>query len=180
MRPSRRQNAARLGLNVMQKMDKNEFVDELMFTGDIVQDSDESVPWPEREDRFKRYIELLDSVNGDEGLEIARAIIRSMQAEQDYGAYQTTQSTLGKFPSEIYIKALISELPRLIQSNSEWAGELLCGLANSVERKYSSDIELFNKALANAEPGARDSILNYIKEQERDGWLEHRAKILGS
>jgi hypothetical protein len=50
----------------------NEFIEELMFTGRIVQDSDKSVDWPEREDRFNRYIELLESIQGDEGLETAR------------------------------------------------------------------------------------------------------------
>jgi len=143
-------------------MDTDKFIDELTFTGGIVQDSDESVPWPEREQRFNRYIELLDSIKGDEGLGTAKAIIKSMQAEQDYGAYQTTQRTLGKFPSEIYIEALISELPSLIKNNSNWAGELLCGLANSVGTQFGADIGLFNKSLLVAEISVKEEIIQYI------------------
>lgn len=161
-------------------MDTEKLIEEMLFTGNIVQDSDESVSWPERELRFNRYIELLDSVNGDEGLNIAKAIIKSMQAKQDYGAYQTTQRTLGRFPSEIYIDALISELPCLIKNNSDWAGELLCSLANSAETRYSGDIELFNKALSSAACSKNEEILNYIRAQEREGWLEHRVGVLGA
>ena len=157
-----------------------ELIKELLFTGNIIQDSDESVPWPERETRFNRYIELLDSISGSEGLLVAKAIIQSMQSENDYGAYQTTQSTLGKFPSEEYIEALISELPSMIERKSEWAGELLCGLANSVGTKYESDIHLFTKKLSESPTKSRNIVLQYINQQEHEGWLEHRIGVLSA
>ena len=167
--------------NVMHKnMNIEEFIKELMFTGNIIQDADKSIDFPERENRFNRYIELLDSVEGNEGIEAAMAIVRSIQAESDYGAYQTTQNTLGKFPSEIYIQALITELPALIQRKSDWAGELLCGLANSVETEYEEDIKIFNHSLSIASPETNAVISQYIKEQEEDGWLEHRAGVLNA
>ncbi len=159
-------------------MNIEQFTNELLFTGNIIQDDDNSVEWPERENRFNRYIELLDSLKGNEGLEIARVIIKSMQAEQDYGAYQTTQRTLGKFPSEIYIEAMILELPSLIANNSEWAGELLCGLANSEGTEYEEEIILFKQHLESTVTEAKNSISNYVKEQEKDGWLEHRVGVL--
>ncbi len=159
-------------------MNKDDFIKELLFTGNIVQDSDDSVPWPEREDRFNRYIELLDSIRGDEGIEIAQAIIKSMQAKDDYGAYQTTQSTLGRFPNTLYLQAMIIELPRLINNNPDWAGELLCSLANSINTKYENDIALFKELLVQTEVGVSSVIHNYIKQQEQDGWLEHRVGVL--
>ena len=157
-----------------------ELIKELIATGNIVQDSDESVPWPEREDRFNRYIELLDSLVGNEGIEVVRALIQSMQAEDDYGAYQTTQAALGRFPGAEYIEALISELPPMIQRNSEWAGELLCGLANSVGTKYESNISTFIKMLSMSPEDSRKIINQYIGQQEKAGWLEHRKGVLSA
>ena len=157
----------------------NDFIEQLMFSGNIVQDSDETVGWPEREDRFNKYIELLESINGNEGLDIARAVIKSMQAEEDYGAYQTSQGTLGKFPAEVYTSALILELPALIKSQSEWAGELLCSLANSLDTAYEYNINHFNKLLKDSDQETKDIINKYIEAEEDDGWLEHRVGVLG-
>ena len=161
-------------------MNIEEFEIEILFTGNIIQDSDNSIGWPEREDRFNRYIELLNSIDGTEGIAFARAIIKSMQAESDYGAYQTTQRALGKFPSQIYIDAIVLELPNLIRKNSEWAGEILCGLANSVNTKYENDIFLFNAQLSSSDSTSYQTIISYIQEQEIEGWLEHRVGVLGA
>ena len=161
------------------EIDKEKLIAELIFTGDIVQDSDKSIPWPEREDRFNRYVELLDAIKGDEGCEVAKALVRSMQAKQDYGAYQTTQHALGRFPSGVYISAILAELPTLIQNNPDWAGELLCSLANSVGTKWESDIDLFNKELMVYDSESAEIIRKYIADQENDGWLGHRVGILG-
>lgn len=107
-------------------MNVDKFKDELIFTGRIIHDSDESVIWLERENRFNRYIKLIESAKGNEGIETAQAIIQSMQSEQDYGAYQIAQSILGRFPGEIFTLALIKELPSFIHVNSECVGELIC------------------------------------------------------
>jgi len=159
-------------------MNKDEFIKELIFTGNIIQDDNNSVEEAESEKRFNRYIELLDSLEGDEGLDVARGLLRSMQSEQDYGAYQSTQTTLGKFPSKIYIQSLILELPLLIENNFEWAGELLCGLANSIDTEFENDINLFKEQLETAQESAQKLITKFIKEQEKDGWLEHRLGVL--
>ena len=45
----------------------DEWKRELLFNGIIVQDADESVPWPDREDRFNRYVKLVEGVKGTEG-----------------------------------------------------------------------------------------------------------------
>ncbi len=157
-----------------------ELIKELIVTGNIFQDSDESIPWPERENRFNRYIELLDSIEGNEGLSVAKALIQSMQAKDDYGAYQSTQGALGRFPSAEYIEALIAELPELILKQSDWAGDLLCGLAKSVGTEYGSDIRLFINMLSKSPTESKVIISEFIKQQEQDGWLEHRRGVLSA
>jgi hypothetical protein len=48
--------------------------------------------------RWNRYVELADSVTGEEGAEGVAAIISSLKAEEDYGAYQAAHATLARFP----------------------------------------------------------------------------------
>ena len=55
---------------------------ELLHTGDIIQDGDKSVSQPESEQRFNRYIEMLDAVSGQEGIETFIAIVDSLQASR--------------------------------------------------------------------------------------------------
>jgi len=151
---------------------------ELIETGNIVQDHDTTVSQEEAERRFNRYIEMLDSIQGNEGLECACTVIRSLRAKQDYGAYQTSHRVLGKFPREIYTQAMVLELPALIEENEEWAGELLCGLANSQGTQYEPDIYLFMDQLYQVEEKERNVILGYIDSQESKGWLSHRVGAL--
>ena len=152
---------------------------ELIFTGDIVQDADDTVSHTERHARFMRYVELLDAVDGSEGIDAARAVIQSIQARDDYGAYQTTQRALGRFPPSISLQALIDELPSLIDRQRDWAGELLCGLANAVGTECEPDIEKFIGLLVKTPSSSREVITDFIAKEEKGGWLEHRVGVLG-
>lgn len=152
---------------------------ELLFTGNIVQDGDESVSDGERQQRFMRYMDMLEAIDGREGIEVARAIVQSIQVEDDYGAYQSTEHALGRFPSEIYLQAVVDELPDLIDRQKSWAGELLCGLANSGGTEWESDIEQFNRLLKLAPTNHRERITRFIASEESAGWLKHRVNVLG-
>ncbi len=54
---------------------------ELLFTGNIVQDGDDSVSDGDRQQRFMRYMDMLEAIDGSEGIEVARAIVQSMQVK---------------------------------------------------------------------------------------------------
>jgi len=153
---------------------------ELIFAGNIVQDGDDTVSDTERHARFMRYIELLDAVDGSEGIDAARAIIQSIQARDDYGAYQTTQHALGRFPPSVSLQALIDELPSLIDRQRDWTGELLCSLANAVGTEWEPDIEEFNALLREAPKSVGQVISDFIADEEEGGWLEHRVGVLRS
>jgi hypothetical protein len=59
-------------------------------------------------------------VEGGEGPKAVRALVRSIQVRYDYGAYQgTVNAILWKFPVELMIPALLSELSDLIQRQPE-------------------------------------------------------------
>ena len=162
----------------MAERDFDAWREELMFTGAIVQDGDQSVGFPEREVRFNRYVQLVDAVAGTEGLRVAAALIQSMTAREDYGAYQATQHALGRFPPSTYIAALIQELPNLIERQPDWAGELVCSLANSVGTRHEPDIAEFRSQLERAAEGTQAAIRAFLMREEESGWLEHRRGIL--
>jgi hypothetical protein len=153
---------------------------ELIACGRLVQDTDTSVPTEEAERRFNRYVELVDSFEGTEGLRAARALIRSIQAIHDYGAYQ---STLGKlvfaFPPGVAAEAVVAEIPRLVAELPDWAGEVLNMLVQAQGRSAEL-VEAFNFELSRAPEVERAQIESFIREQEREGWLEHKRGLLAA
>jgi hypothetical protein len=152
--------------------------EELLHTGAIVQDADHTVPQDERDRRFKRYVELVDAITGEEGVAVARALIRSYQVKDDYGAYGHTYHALGRFPTPLFVEALLRELPDLIRRQPDWAGDILCGLANSVGTRWAKDIIEFRSQLQQASPTEQAAIREYIGGEEQDGWLKHRRGVL--
>ena len=95
---------------------------ELLQTGGIVQDGDTSVPQEVAEKRFNRYVEMVEAVSGQEGIEAFMTLIESLQAKDDYGAYETTYRALWRFPPGVVAHGLVAALPRLIQRQPDRAG----------------------------------------------------------
>ena len=154
---------------------------QLLFTGNIVQDEDDTVSDDETESRFNTYIEMIESIDGSEGKEYALAIFESIQAVNDYGAYQTAGHAVWKFGEEVYCQTLIHELPRLIETIPDWAGEFLVSIANGEDSEYESTIHTFNKLLSASLPEVNKTINDFINNEEKsDGWLDHRVNVLGS
>lgn len=152
---------------------------ELLFVGNIVQDSDDSVEGDEAERRFNRYIEMLETVTGSEGNEYALAIFESIQAEQDYGAYQTAGRAAWKYGESTFCSTLLHELPRLIRDLPDWAGDFLVSIANGEGTEYQSTINVFNHLLGQLPIEHQSVIRKYIVSQETSGWLSHRVGVLG-
>lgn len=137
-----------------------------------MQDSDRSVSQEEAEQRFNRYIELVESISGTEGVSVARALIRSMQAVDDYGAYQSAQGKLlFAFPASVLAEAVVSELPRLMIEQPDRAGELL-NIIVLADGRSEELVNAFNVKLAEASESDIGSIVSFVRGQEeriRDG-----------
>ena len=155
---------------------------ELLQVGAIIQDDDASVESSVAEERFNRYIEMLDALEGSEGESYAVAIMESIQSVHDFGAYQAAQQALLRFRPSDFCVALIGQLPRLISNLPDWAGDFLTLIANSGESGSSDPlIQQFNRALGDADSVQRESIEAYIREQEGpDGWLSHKRGVLSA
>ena len=160
--------------------DFDKWRNELLFVGNIVQDSDESVETDEAEKRFNRYIEMLESLDGTEGFNYALSIFESIQAEDDYGAYQAAGHAAWKFGEKYFCEALIHELPRLIKTLPDWAGDFMVSIANGEDTEYESTIKTFNNIVNSLPVKERLIITQFITEQEERGWFEHRVGVLGN
>jgi hypothetical protein len=159
--------------------DHNAWECELVATGLIVQDNDNSVSPEEAERRFNRYVALTDLVQGDEGVAVATALVRSIQVEHDYGAYQNTINKLVfSFPPEQVAEAVLTELPRLIQYCDRWAGDILSFLTRTKNLAPVLTFE-FNEALKVSTPSIQAVVLKFIRAQEVEGWLEDKRGVLG-
>ena len=154
---------------------------ELLHVGNIVQDGDDSIEWGERQARYNRYVEMLDALKGSEGFEYVLAVFESLQAENDYGAYQIADRAAWRFGEVSYCTALINELPRLIEDLPDRAGDLVGSIANGYGTKDESTLRVFNHLLSEASPAAKQDIDGFIRREELPtGWLSDRAGILGS
>jgi len=150
-----------------------------LYVGNIVQDSDDSIEPEEAEKRFNRYIEMLDALEGTEGSKYALAIFESIQAIDDYGAYQAAGHAAWRFGEKLFCEALIHELPRLIKTLPDWAGDFMVSIANGEGTENDSTIYAFNCLLANLPEKEKSIIKTFISEQEIDGWLDNRVGVLG-
>jgi hypothetical protein len=153
---------------------------ELLIVGNIVQDDDSTTPPDEAQRRFQRYCAMLDALTGTEGAQYALAIVQSVQAEHDYGAYQTANRAAWRFGETAYCTALLQELPRLIATLPDWAGDFLVGIANGEGTPHASAITCFNTLLAAAPTAHRALIAAFIAQEEDDGWLDHCPGVLGA
>lgn len=153
---------------------------ELLSVGNIVQDADRSTPADEAQRRFQRYCAMLDALTGAEGAHHAQAIFQSVQAEHDYGAYQTANRAAWRFGEHAYCSALLHELPRLIDTLPDWAGDFLVSIANGAGTRHASAIACFNTLLATAPPQDQARIAAFIAREEDDGWFEHCPGMLGA
>ncbi|WP_035803950.1 hypothetical protein [Kitasatospora mediocidica] len=148
---------------------------ELLATGNIVQDADDSVPQPEAERRFHRYRELADLVDGTEGPKAVAALVSSMQARHDYGAYQATHSALARFPLAELARGMILAAPALVAMSRDRAGEVLLPVALA----ETAIVEDFTHAAADLDQQMRDELAAVIASQEEEGGWFDRPRARG-
>ena len=77
--------------------DANAWRADLMRTGLIVQDDDLDADRDQADKDWRRYVELVDMVDGIEGREVFDCLLASMQVPDDYEVYEATFRALGRF-----------------------------------------------------------------------------------
>jgi hypothetical protein len=140
---------------------------EIVECGDLVQDDDEAAPPDEAERRWNRYVELADSVTGDEGPAGVAAIVSSLRAEEDYGAYQAAYAALDRFPREELGLGMADAVRGLLSIPRDRSGNVLLILAWA----GSVAVSIFNDAVRSIDPGLRGAIRELVEFHESEEWL---------
>ncbi|WP_328330471.1 MULTISPECIES: hypothetical protein [unclassified Streptomyces] len=140
---------------------------EIMECGDLVQDDDEVAPEGEAERRWNRYVELADSVTGKEGPEGVAAIVASLKADEDYGAYQAAHAALGRFPHADLGTGVALASRELLSIPKDASGNILLILTRASPMAVNS----FTEAIRAAEPGVQSAIRDLVEFHENEEWL---------
>ncbi|GAA3032290.1 hypothetical protein LV79_003097 [Actinokineospora globicatena] len=148
-----------------------EWAVELVECGDLVQDADESGSQEEAERRWNRYVELVDAVTGAEGPAGAAALVASLRAAQDYGAYQATYAALQQFPPQVLGEGIAGAAQQLLTIPSDNAGIVLMLLAKTGEGAVSA----FDAALA---ADVRERVRDLVAEHEAGEWLSEDRGVV--
>ncbi|WP_158713119.1 hypothetical protein [Streptomyces sp. NRRL S-1813] len=141
---------------------------ELLAMGRIVLAGEGGVTEEEAVRRFDRYLELADMVDGSEGPAAVRALIASLQVDQDYGAYQAGFGALERFPSMDLARGVALAAAEVVSIPSGNSGQVLLLLADS----DAEAVREFNAAGSQMEPAVKDQLSALIAEHERDEWLD--------
>ncbi|MCH0541797.1 hypothetical protein I3F58_19950 [Streptomyces sp. MUM 203J] len=146
---------------------------EIVECGDLVQDDDEVTPPDAAERRWNRYVELADSVTGDEGPAGVAAIVSSLKAEEDYGAYQAAHAALGRFPHSDFGQGVAGAAKELLSIPRDRSGNILLILTQAGPMAVSA----FNEAIQAVDPDVQVSIRELVEFHESEEWLsEHSAQ----
>lgn len=140
---------------------------EIVECGDLVQDDDTVTPPGEAERRWNRYVELADSVTGDEGPDGVAAIVASLKAADDYGAYQASHAALARFPNADLGKGMALAAEDLLAIPKDASGNVLLILAHTGPVAIDSFIE----AIGRADSTVRANIRDLVEFHEAEEWL---------
>lgn len=140
---------------------------EVIELGRIPQEDDQSVPPSEAEIRFNRYVDLVRQLDGSEGSDAVAALISSMRAENDYGAYQSVHGALALFPAQHLVQGAAKAARALVEIPEEHSGEVLSAVAGADDE----NVREFNSAIRDVDADTVAKLRDLIAEQETDGWL---------
>lgn len=89
----------------------------------------------------------MELVDGIEGTSVCQALVDSIQAAEDYGAYQGTLRASCSFPAPELGAALDQGLLGIRARHPDWACDLLASLILDAECERTEQITAFNDAL---------------------------------
>lgn len=145
----------------------SDWKDEIVECGDLVQDDDGETPVEEAERRWNRYVELADSVTGSEGSGGVSAIVSSLRAAEDYGAYQAAHAALSRFPHSDLGKGMAAAARDLVSIPKDSSGNVLLILV----RAGSVAVDSFNEAMRSVDAAVQLEVRELVEFHESEEWL---------
>lgn len=144
-------------------------ISDLLFFGQIAQDG-EAVTEDAAREGCERFAAAVERVNGTEGVEVLRALVRSMLSPTDYEVYECVWGALERFPAAQVVAVVAEEIPFLIGRRPGRAGELLHWIVADADRG-GQHTALFNAEVQRMDQAIRDRVRQFVRKQEQDGWL---------
>src|SRR5689334_19351912 len=147
---------------------------ELLATGDLVQDGDDSINADEAERRWNRYVELADTVDGTEGPQTVHALITSLTAIEGYGAHEAVYGALERFPPGDLCRGTVMAAAELLTIPDDHSGQVLqlVTLLSNVD-----DLQEFGVAFGQLSPELRAGLEALIARHEYDEWLADERSL---
>lgn len=152
-------------------------ISDLLYFGQIAQDGEEDVSRSAAQEGCDRFAAAVDRVTGNEGIEVLRALVRSMLSPDDYEVYECVWSALERFPAGEMAVVVVEEVPFLIGRRPDRAGELLHWIAADEDRG-GQHAALFNGEFERADEAIREPVRRFVRAQEKDGWLKDVRRVL--
>jgi hypothetical protein len=141
---------------------------ELFEAGDLPQDvPDDPEAEEEAEEQADRYRELVKDVTGREDVDVVIALIASMRAEEDEGAYDDTIETLEIFPDLVLGRGAGLAWETLLSIPKKFSGEVLYECCH----RGAESIGAFNEIYASLQPEAQRLLGALINHHETSTWL---------
>jgi len=101
------------------------------------------------ESQEREFVDLVYQAMNNCNLEMAKTLMKTFNDKNDYGVQEAVVNVLNSIETEIYYRALLEELPRLVDEAPEWAESIIAGeidtnpdLLASIAQELSNDIRL--------------------------------------
>ncbi len=97
-----------------------------------------------------------------------QALIDSICAPHDYGAYEATHNAIWSFGAQSLAPALAFALPGFIR-RMDRVGRFLCPLAGWAQSAY---LEPFSRALGTLSKKDQAAVIAWVQKEESEGYFE--------
>jgi hypothetical protein len=138
---------------------------ELYEAGKLTQDVPDAEG--EAEEQATRYLALVKQVTGREDIDVVIALIGSMRAEEDDGAYDDTIEALEVFPDLVLGRGAGLAWEALLSIPKKFSGEVLYECCH----RGAEAIVAFNEVYASLQPEAQRLLGALINHHETGTWL---------
>ena len=102
---------------------------------------------------------MVDQAFGHVDYEVAKILMSTFTGEADYGVQESVVSLLESSDRDVYYRALLGALPRLVAEAREWADALV-----AIELK--KDPNALTKAIMNAPKEERDAVKVILADED--------------
>jgi len=111
------------------------------------------------EEEEQKFLELVDQIFGYVDQDAARVLMKTFLETPDYGTQESVIGALSSAESDIFIQALIEELPRLKKEAPRWIASLVCP---EITHRFS----LFKRICLNIDSDKRTEIKEILASKE--------------